>query len=166
MRSVAEGPLFSPALVAAILSLSGCTFIGQGIGGSIDDSKPLMESLPGRDLPDLRPKTRVRITKTDSVRIEGTFLSLANMPADEFDARYRARTQKFIADSILPAPGQTVFLFSSEEHTDYTGSFVGFSKWGVHWRDTVTREVNQIPFESLAYLCPPARTPPPSPWMR
>ena len=152
MRHTAAGLLLFVASVAASLASSGCSVIGSLVGRSIDNSTPALKTVPDREVPDLKAKTWVEVTKRDSTRIEGTFLRMDRVPPEIYVSWYSNQADAFIEDSTLPLPGQAISLNINRQFFRHVGTFIGFDSWSVHWRDKSSQAIMQAPFESLADL--------------
>jgi hypothetical protein len=154
MRRITAGPLLFVTCIAASPGFSGCSMIGYFVGGSIDNSKPNLETVADRELPDLEAETWVQVTQRDSTRIVGTFLRMDHVTPETYVAWYSTHAGALVGDSMLPLPGQAISLAFNHQFFRHVGSFIGFDSWSIHWRETPSHVIMQTPFEFLADLRP------------
>lgn len=103
------------ALAALTSALSGCSLIGYGIGSAIDASSK-QTLAPEAFTPEdggrnsFRPGTKLKLALRDGEVVEGEYIGVERLPADEYALVYAEARERYALQSELPEPGDTVTL--------------------------------------------------------
>jgi hypothetical protein len=98
------------ALPGLIVSQSACTAIGYGIGSAID-SGSRQRLAPESFAPDtIEPGKTLKLRLRDGGVVEGKYLGLEPLPAEEYAARYAWTREQHLVNVPLPELGDTVTL--------------------------------------------------------
>jgi hypothetical protein len=132
-------------LLALNSALSGCTLIGFGLGSAIDSSskrtfgpQAFAPESAGRDT--LKQGTKLKLNLRDGEVVEGKYLGVERLPADEYAQIYDDARERYELQTALPEPGDTVTLALVTGRV-LEGEFLGFEgrRWVVFRRETPWR---------------------------
>jgi hypothetical protein len=122
-------------LLAFNSALSGCTLIGYGLGSAIDASgkqtfAPEVFAARSGGRNTVEPGTKLKLALRDGEVVEGKYLGVEQLPADEYVRVYGAARERYELQSELPEPGDTVTLALVTGRV-VAGEFLGFER--PHW---------------------------------
>lgn len=133
------------ALLALNSALSGCTLIGYGLGSAIDSSSKrtfgpevFAPESAGRDT--LKSGTKLKLNLRDGEVVEGKYLGVERLPAEEYAQVYAGARERYQLQSALPEPGDTVTLALVTGRV-LEGELLGFEgrRWVIFRRETLLR---------------------------
>jgi hypothetical protein len=129
-----------------VVSTSGCSLIGLGIGAVVDHSRPDSLSIPGWKAETLKPKEEIKITFQDGSQLNATYKGIERLPSNKYAQRYGFLKQQNLPGVILPPLGDTIGI------TRKSGESVECELLGFDYRyqPTETKGANESsPFTSV-----------------
>lgn len=111
-----------------VVSTSGCSLMGLGIGAVIDYSKPDSLRISGWKVDTLKPDKKIKITFQDGAQLNATYRGIERFPQNEYAQRYNFSREKSLPDVILPPLGDTIGI------TQKSGEFIEREFLGFDYR--------------------------------
>lgn len=111
-----------------VVSTSGCSLMGLGIGTLIDYSRPDSLSLPGWQVDNLKPDKNIKITFQDGEQLKAKYRGIELFPHNEYAQRYNEYREKSLPDVILPPLDDTIGI------TQRSGEFIKREFLGFDYR--------------------------------
>lgn len=96
------------AVMAILLSQSGCSVIGFGMGSLIDASKPDSLIMRGDQVLNAKAGKEVVVLLKSGETVEGKFGGVKLLPAEEYSNRYNEYCERIADSQYLPHYGDTV----------------------------------------------------------
>ncbi len=122
-------------LISAVLSLTGCSAIGYGIGSALDPVQTRRIALVPDQLNSLPTDTKLIVLKNDSTVIQGTFVAVSQIADSILAAQYRTEFERWRIESSkdsnrVPPFGNNVMVLVSNRHEEqaFIGQFWGFDQ--------------------------------------
>jgi hypothetical protein len=129
-----------------VVSTSGCSLIGLGIGAVVDHSRPDSLSIPGWKAETLKPNEEIKITFQDGSQLNGTYRGIERLPSSKYAQRYSFLKQQNLPGVILPPLGDTIGI-TQKSGESMEGEFLGFD---YRYQTTKTKGINESsPFTPL-----------------
>ena len=91
-----------------VVSTSGCSLMGLGIGTLIDYSRPDSLCIPGWKVDTLKPDKKIKITFQDGAQLKAKYRGVERFPQNEYAQRYNLSREKSLPDVVLPPLGDTI----------------------------------------------------------
>lgn len=117
--------LSTTVVAGLVLSQSSCTLIGAGIGELVDATTA--RSLAPQELaPEtIEPSQKITVRLRDGRSIEGRYIAILPLPADEYAERYESARERHSTIAPLPQLGDTVTLHMARGG-ELNAEFLGF----------------------------------------
>ena len=118
--------VLSAFLLFCIFCACGCSAIGFGVGGTIDNSKPDKETVPVGPAMNLKPGDEIRISLVNSKVVEGIYKESTLLDSTTYASRRQGFLDSVRVDVTFPKPGDTLFLHMKGAKLQFPYLFRGY----------------------------------------